>query len=420
MKYCHLLLFFLLGSALSAQVYTEKQTRHRFAQLNLGVAYQTNAKGSTRYLGDQGGIETMDLGPLHNARFLIGGTHFWGHADFYISIPLLGSAWQENGQEIFYTSGVETAFKFYPWRIEHRRWRPFLGVALASFYYRQNNQIRPMGNGPELSHTSWPLTTGLTFNHGNHLWEAGLLWNYANRQDYYISRIDRTEITTPPLYFSLSYRYMLETTLSAEKDWESGRTAQATDILAGKGALNGFYFGAGLSSVFWIGSNSYNRSERPYIPKYDNSLLPDLTLGYYWYRPDLNAALSYRNFRTSAFAYGALQRLHRRSLGLEVAKYLFDYHGFVPFIGPVISREQLSFEESFDGRPAHDITDNRISAGLTFGWDIRPNRLQSFLLRTNLRWYPKLELEVQGGQTVSFSSIEFNFIQLVLFPGRFF
>lgn len=420
MKYCQLLLFFLLSSALSAQVYTEKQTRHRFAQLNLGGAYQTNAKGNTRYLGEQGGIQTMDLGSLHNARFLIGGTHFWGHADFYISIPMLGPAWQKNGQEIFYTSGVETAFKFYPWRIEHRRWRPFLGVALSSFYYRQSNQALPLGDGPELNHTSWPLTTGLTFNHGNHMWEAGLLWNYANRQDYYISRTDRTEITTPPLYFSLSYRYMLETTLSAEKDWESGRTAQVTDRLADEGRLDGFYAGAGLSSVFWIGKHAYNSATRPYLPNYDNSLLVDLTLGHYWHRPDLNVALSYRNYRTKAVAYAAVQDLHRRSLGLEITKFLFDYHGFVPFVGPVISREALSFVESFEALPVHDVSEVKLGMGITFGWDIRPDRLQSFLLRTNLRWYPKLDLEVQNGQTVSFSGLEFNFIQLILFPERFF
>jgi len=60
------------------------------------------------------------------------------------------------------------------------------------------------------------------------------------------------------------------------------------------------------------------------------------------------------------------------------------------------------------------------AAGITFGWDIRPNRAQYFLLRTNLRWYPKLELSVVEGQAVSLNALEFNFIQLVVFPGRMF
>src|SRR5690606_18259490 len=96
-------------------------------------------------------------------------------------------------------------------------------------------------SGPELNHTSFPLLGGLTFNSKNHLIELGIAWNYQNQQDYYISRTQIEKINTPPVYATLSYRYMLETTLSAEKNWESGKTKEVTDILAKRGGLNGFY-----------------------------------------------------------------------------------------------------------------------------------------------------------------------------------
>lgn len=409
-----------LTAQVQAQLFVEKQSRHRFAQLNFGLDYQTSIGGQTQFLNAQNQIASFDLGQTHKARLLIGGTHFWGHADIYLAIPLGSPSFSESGQEALYLSGVETAFKYYPWRIKHNQIRPFIGFSLDPFYFEQDNDLLPFGDGPELNHTSLPLLTGITFNSKGHLLEAGLLWNYNNEQDYYISQDVQTQIQTPPLYLNVSYRYMIDTTVPAEPDWESGRTAKVTKILADKGRLNDFYIGLGMSSAFWLGRSSYNDEARPYINQYSTSIMPDFALGYYLHRPDISISTSYRAYGTSTFSYGANQSLRRQSLALEATKILFDYHGFTPFIGPVVSYERLKFKESFERQLTQDIEDTRISYGLTFGWDIRPNRIQAFILRTNLRWYPDLQLEVVEGQKISFNNIEFNFIQLVLFPDRMF
>jgi hypothetical protein len=211
---------------------------------------------------------------------------------------------------------------------------------------------------------------------------------------------------------------MLETTLSAEKDWESGRTEEVTKILANKGRLNGFYLGVGISSAFWLKASNYNTQLRPYIGKYSTSIMPDFTLGYYLHKPDLNIAVGYRGYDASTTTYGTIQQLNRKSLLFEATKYLFDYHGFVPFIGPVVSYENLYFNESFEGTKTVDVEDDKLGYGLTFGWDIRPNRIQSWILRTNLRWHPNLFLEVDQHSKISFDNLEFNFIQLIIYPNR--
>lgn len=229
-----------------AQVYTEKQTRHRFAQLTLGIDFQSSFGGSTKYLDAQGNTRSLNLTNSYSPRFLIGGTHFWGHADFYIAIPSFYSTVQKNNQQIAALRGVETVFKYYPLRIEHNKLRPYIGTSLAPFYFEQRNNNFQYSNGPELNHTSFPLIGGINFNSKNHLIELGLAWNYQNQQNYYISRTQLEKIYTPPIYATLSYRYMLETTLSAEKNWESGKTQDVTKILAEKGRLNGFYLGVGI------------------------------------------------------------------------------------------------------------------------------------------------------------------------------
>jgi len=401
-----------------SQVYTEKQTRHRFAQLNFGLDFQSSFSGSTKYLDSQGNLQSLNLSGSYAPRFLIGGTHFWGHADFYIGIPLFSSALKKNNQEVTALRGVETVFKYYPLRIENNKIRPYIGTSLAPFYFKQRNNNFQYPNGPELNHTNFPLLGGITFNSKNHLIELGIAWNYQNQKDYYISRTQIERINTPPVYATLSYRYMLETTLSAEKNWESGRTKEVTDILAEKGRLNGFYVGAGISSAFWLNKSNYNRNNRPYIGKYSTSIMPDFTLGYYFHKTDINLGIGYRGYGASTNTYGAIQQLDRKSLLFESTKYLFDYQGFVPFVGPTISYENLSFKENFEGQNTFDVNEKKLGYGLTFGWDIRPDRIQSWILRTNLRWYPNLFMEVEPNSKVSFDNLEFNFIQLIIYPNR--
>ena len=226
-----------LVQSLFSQVYTEKQSRHRFAQLNLGLDLESSFGGQTKFVNTNGMLSQIDLGSTFTPRFLIGGTHFWGHADFYLAIPLVSSTIKEENQEIRSTRGVETVFKYYPWRIEHHKIRPFVGVSIAPFFFEQRNNNFDYSSGPELNSTRLPLLGGFTFNSKQHLLELGIAWNYANKKDYYISRTQIESITTPPVYVNFSYRLMLETTISAEKNWESGRTAAVTTILANQKKL---------------------------------------------------------------------------------------------------------------------------------------------------------------------------------------
>jgi outer membrane protein W len=402
-----------------AQVYIEKQSRHRFAQLNLGADLHSRFGGAGKYLDMQGSTQSFSLPQSFSPRMLIGGTHFWGHADFYLAIPILNPAVNRiHNQEIQAYRGVETVFKYYPFRIQQSKIRPYLGVSFAPAVYRQNNNYFEYPQGPELQYTNFPVLGGATFLFHNHLIEAGVSWNPTATQNYYISRTQIEKIQTPPYFISLSYRYMLETTLSAEKDWESGRTQEVTKILADKGRLNGIYLGVGISSAFWLKQNEYNKTYRPYIDKYNSPTFPDFTLGFYFHKPDVNIAGGYRAYTASAHAYGALQQVNRKSLLLEATHFLFDYHGFVPFVGPALSFENLTFQEHFEGSNTLRAEADRMGYGLTFGWDIRPNRLQAWILRTNLRWFPHLRLDAAPGAHVNFENLEFNFIQLIVYPNR--
>lgn len=420
MKKTIITLLFVISilSNANSQVYIEKQTRHRFAQLNLGIDYTTNFGGKTSYLDSQNKLNTLDLKNTHSPRIVIGGTHFWGHADFYIAIPLFHSKFTQHKQTIQSYKSIETAFKFYPWRIEHNKIRPFLGISMAPIHLQQNNENLDFTQGPELNHITFPILSGFTYLHKKNLLEIGLAWHYQNKQQYYISENQKVNIKTPPLYLNISFRRMIETTISAEKSWESGKTQNITEKLAAKHKLNGLYLGVGISSAFWLQKSTYNTTERPYIEKYNTAIMPDFGLGYYFHKPDLNIALAYRNYKSTTETYSITQTAKRQSLALEITKFLFDYHGFTPFLGPVMSHETLKFTEKNRDQQIHDMQKQKLSYGITFGWDIRPNRIQSWILRTNLRWFPNLNLNIQENTKIAFSNLEFNFIQLIIYPNR--
>lgn len=374
---------------LNAQPYIEGgNTRHRFAQLTLGT--QVTALNTQATWGVQ-------------QQLIIGGTHFWGHADFLLAVPFyqLGDSKMK--------PGVETAMRYFPWRITSRRISPYVGSSWQPMRYQ-------FGDGAPLTLHRFPIGSGLQYLSKQFL--IGLHMNYfpQNSFNYSISREDIGALYHQKFSWSLSAKWMIESTLSAEKEWKSGRTAKLTDTLAKLKRLNGLTFSVGISSATTLGSvyqGGWNHLDQGKVMR----VFPEFGVGYYWHNPDVQVNLAYRGYKLQSKAFGDESKWLRRSLGLEMFKFIGDYHGFVPFIGLMASYEQLGLAIEAEGKAGEKFEDAGMHPGLVFGWDIRPNRLQAFYLRTTLRWHPTLELKGKGNY-FELDQLEFNFIQLVIFPGR--
>jgi len=407
-----------LATALFSQAYVEGgNTRHRFAQLLIGVDAQFfPATGQTFQLVENGQPQPFTPQASLVPRINIAGTHFWGHANFYISIPtanLLDNSVPDGGEYTF-NPGVGTGLRLYPWRIERRKIRPFAGTAFGITDWKQEN---PDGEGTFAHQTRFPLQLGVTYQHKNLLFELGAARYLNNDARYYYNRTEATDIELPHTYFWIGCNYQLETTLSAEASYQSDSYEKTVERLAERRALSGWSVAVGPSSAFVQGDAPRNERLYPAIGEHSGpSIFPEFGLGYYYYPWDAHLNLAYRGNSSERTAYGQRQRLQRRALTLEAYKFLFDYHGFVPFIGPHISREWYELTETVDGEEVYQAQSQQWTPGITFGWDIRPNQLQGFILRTNLRYTPTDNIGEEGG--VSFSQLEFNFIQLVVYPGR--
>ena len=98
-----------------AQPYTVENgnTRHRFAQLELGVTqyYSPNA-GRTQVLSETGKVGDYQFGANSISAIFIGATHFWGHCDMALTIPVKQFGTGQLGQ-----GAPKLAPCFIPWRI---------------------------------------------------------------------------------------------------------------------------------------------------------------------------------------------------------------------------------------------------------------------------------------------------------------
>jgi hypothetical protein len=129
MKKVIIALLCFVSVKMSAQPYTVENgnTRHRFAQMELGVTqYFSPNAGKTQVLSETGKIGDYQFGANSVSAIFIGATHFWGHCDLALTIPI-----KQFGVGMKY--GVDLQMKYYPWRIKQNKLRPYVGVSMNPF-----------------------------------------------------------------------------------------------------------------------------------------------------------------------------------------------------------------------------------------------------------------------------------------------
>ena len=398
------LLLLITALALSpafAQPYIEKgDTRFSFAQMYLGLEPQ--------WFPPEGFLPS----------FIIGGTHFWGHADFYVKFPFLraGATGSDKDGTFIYTfsTGIgETGGYYYPWRLEEGGVRPFIGLSWAVLSYQQE---RKSEMGPRLIRHRVPLKAGASWLSPYGLLELGGQWIPFTEISYPVRRGATTtfnELNMPSFSVWLAYKYLFDTTIGNDYEAEQSQAAE----LAGGGKLNSAFIGIGPSAAFPTTSSPYNNEVRPYLDGPTPAVFPEFGIGYYHYDLDAVVNLAYRFLTLDQSAYGTEQNLERNALTLEAFKFLFDYHGFDPFVGVNIGSEWLRVTEKEGDKTVTDERAQRWVPGLTFGWDIRPTDNEWFYLRTTLRYLFNPGVDI-GGKRMPFDQLEFNFIQFVFYFQR--
>lgn len=421
--------FLYLGAMMLMAQTAEKDTtierikrRVDFAKMYMGIDYYQTSGGTTQFLQNNA-LQKATFGGTVSPRLHLAATHFWGHADFYVSIPLAQIQPQNTSVEglrsASYVEGVETGFRYFPWAVAKGKLRPFVGVSLKGMSFGQisHDPNRTYRTVPSVARTVYPLQAGLWYATKNFLFQSGVSYRSRTDFEYPISRTQYGQLYLSPWSFSVGMSWWFNTNGGLASKYGERFMKNGIKKLAAKKRLDCWYFGIGPSGTFEISKSAFTKDKYPFLQQSSpGALIPDIAVGRYFHKADMNVGLSYRKMNFGTSGYGTSLAQSRRSIMLESYKFLGDYHGFVPYIGPTVSYEDMTFKEANDGN-VRTINEKKAALGVIFGWDIRISRAEMCLLRTNLRYTPNLHLKAEG-KKVMFDQMEFNFIQFVWFAGR--
>lgn len=399
------------------------KTRTSFAKMYIGLDFQQTQGGSTQYITPRGTVADANFGASTTPRFLIGGTHFWGHADFYVAFNIakpMGQALPNaDFTKLNINRGVELGLHYYPMAIKVGTIRPYIGLGLQSFNYYQGSKAKDIDYTtiPQISKNYFPFHAGLTYASPMFLFKIGAEYQTQTEFKYAISRVSDGNLKLNPFTINASMKFWFNSNAGLATKAGLSSVKRGLNTLSKYHKLNAFYVGIGPSGSLQMSPSGYVNDKYPFLSRERRGgSITDLTAGYYLHKPDMNIGLSYRNIRSSNSGYDALLRFQRKSYMLETYKFLGDYHGFVPFVGPTLAYEDLAMTDTDKGK-SQTFTDKKIALGIILGWDIRLTRSEWWILRTNLRYTPNLHFKAEG-KKVMFDDLEFNFIQFTFFPER--
>ncbi len=406
-------LLLALATNVQAQVYAEQKTQHRFAQTYVGFNTQIIPSSGRLVIQYQDYQFPLRVIP----RLTLGGLHFWGKLDFNMNIPLanFGETSLSQEGEVWFTSGADLSARYYPWRLLNGKLRPFVGASFNTMKLWQNDAS--LGDRAEGFITASVLA-GLSYTFKD--WRINAEWMFLpqNGRDFYSNTQDKHRFELPNSYFSIGLVKHFDFTLSEEAPKLSGQTKALEDKLLGEGKLNSISVGFAPNGAYFLKSPSFSGDLKS-LPKHKGGFNFEYSLGYLLHQQQLHFGLAYRTYSANTISYGLEHVVRREALSLESFKFVGNYHGFVPFVGLSLSAERWAtglFEN--DVQQGETVRSSIFSPGIIFGWDILPSPLETWVLRTNLRYYPNQKINDIQGKSSRVDQFEFNFIQFVFYPNR--
>ncbi len=388
------------------------EKRHHFAKSYFGISnYIVPNLTNGKFLDADGTIQEFKRNGFLSPAVNIGATHFWGYADFYVSINTADIKFGEDNLENSIRLGTFTGLRIYPFPSQENTIRPYIGYKFSPFRYRQTDLSSQDYKFTQVK-SAFDIGLGIQLPNFYFTLEYSRIANPSF--DTYLSRTVASIDQFPTQLFQIGLNYTIETTNTA--DTEVNR--KLNKLFSGTNKY-GFFLAAGPSSAFPIISSNYVTDLYPFLD--DKSfpiIFPDVAIGYHFTKLDLVTAFSFRPINQRRKAYNFEQFISRNSMTLEVYKFFGDYHGFSPYIGVGLGYENLTLSITDNQTEVTQFTENQFSPSIVFGWDIRPSvKGDWWILRTNLRYSPFLTMEYQD-KNLSLQKLEFNFIQFVLYPQR--
>ena len=415
------LIFILFLSTSFSVAQDNEKSKFDFAKSYIGISSQLLPKLGTTEILSANGIEQIDIPASFQPRLDIGGVHFWGHVDMMGSIPLFRNYnFRDSRVEIGGSTGFSMNIRYYPISLSRKTTfglRPFVGLKWSELRYWQ--QVENQERGIELNKQILMLETGSGINIKDYMIDFTVQFLPNHDYSYPISRTVNGKLNYPWLSFKVGAKYLFDFTAINNKEEVKKEVDEFQRFLTDRKALDSWAIGFGFTEVVPVGVSEYkNTSERSFLQNPGPiRIAPEWHLGRYFYHHDWAIRIAGRHIKIYQEGYGFEHVLRRNSISLEAFKFLFDYKGFVPFIGAGYGYNTMELKEWDNGAKVSNHYDEKFASTFFIGWDIRPTRVEWMLIRSHIRWTPWLSTEVNGRE-LKFNDLEINFLEYVLYPTR--
>jgi hypothetical protein len=406
-----------------------------FAIATFGIEVSAFAPLASRWPvpSSNGEFQRLTTPRLGQQDLYIGALHFFGHADIFVTFPLGSvSASAFDGRSLNIDYSVAAGAKLYPWALRPGTLRPYVSSGLMRRTFEITDGSHVDANVGRLSQTVVPFGAGVAWRTSGGLVadaQVQYLPGSATAGSGIVPRplpeLREPQVSEPVDLSGLRFvagvkfgRHLGGTSAAGYREAKARTLQRRID----DGSISGVSVAVGPSTRLFSNNSSYFTDRRPYLrEQYDAGLFPHVSIGYYAFTKDAEIRLAYRRIDAEATAFGTRLETRQSGVFLEALKFFdVDLYGFVPFAGVGLGYGELratdhSLEQSVTGR------DSVWMLSIPFGWDIRPNPASAWLVRTNLRWVPRARVNFPGSRVeLDMGGLEFDFIQLVLFPERLF
>ncbi|MEO0334320.1 MAG: hypothetical protein AAF223_22050, partial [Bacteroidota bacterium] len=263
------------------QEYIDRSTK--FAWFTLGGDILMLPGGDTEFLQNEA-IQNTSFGNTFIPRITLGGIHFWGHADFYVTFPLSFLSLQNKPDffdQLSYSQGVETGMRVYPLKLQPQRVSPFVGISFRSLSYQHTiDEDEYPEESPRYRRMIAPLQFGATYTTNKYLITASAYYQFQDEINYSISPTQTGRTTFNPVSFNLSFLRYWDTDRFMRNPKVVRDLNNQYHVLQKENRLSTWYWGLGPSAGLQMSKSGYLERNFPYLyDEYSSAFMPDITFG---------------------------------------------------------------------------------------------------------------------------------------------
>ena len=227
--------------------------RYSFAKSYFGAEfnYFYNLQPSS-FLNGQNEVQTFERNNFITPAINFGATHFWGHADFFVSIATSSRKTSADKLDNSIRFRAITGMRIFPLAIKENSLRPYLSYKFAPIRINQSNA---QGENYRKTQVKSILGAGIAYQMPKIYAYLGYDLIPNNQTSIYLSRNQTTTSSFPKGFVNFGINYSIEFT----KGSYSHPIPQLDSLLRSKNTL-GWFFGIGPSSAFPIKKSMFPAS----------------------------------------------------------------------------------------------------------------------------------------------------------------